>query len=118
MTYATVFENEYGLRGKKDPRELKSTKLGLKVRKKKKRSSKSAHTLIPKTGAKMVQSDKNMLCSRRYPILVLTHLCHSLSSLRHINFSLPFGSVSPFFVPLWSIFSGLLPHICLMEGSF
>lgn len=44
--------------------------------------------------------DKNILCSSLYPSLILTYLCHSLSTRSHIHFSLPSGSVNPFCTPL------------------
>ncbi len=60
--------------------------------------SRSTHQML-KSAAKLVQVDKNILCGSWYPILILTLLCHSLSSLSHIHLSLPFGSVNPFCTP-------------------
>lgn len=60
--------------------------------------SKSANQML-KSAAKLVRADKNILCGGWYRILIVTHLCHSLSSLSHIHFSLPFGLVNPFCTP-------------------
>lgn len=60
-------------------------------------------------------------CSSWYPILILTHPCHSLSPLSHIHLSLPSGSVNPFCTPpvhfLWPPPSHLSNGgIVLMDG--
>lgn len=52
-----------------------------------------------KNAARLVEVDKNILCGSWYTILTLTHLRDSLSSLSHMHFSLPFGSVNPFCTP-------------------
>lgn len=61
--------------------------------------------------ARLGQVDKNILCSRWYPILIPAHLCHSLSSLSHIHFSLPFGSVNPFRTPAVHFLWPPPPHL-------
>ncbi|MEQ2222823.1 hypothetical protein ILYODFUR_030429 [Ilyodon furcidens] len=57
-------------------------------------------TKCPKSGARLACADKNIVCSIIYPIPILSHLCHSLSSFSHVPLSLPSGSFNPFCTPL------------------